>query len=76
VIGVCNRVGGGVLFDMLPSINCPVPFSSRLITTHTSTATAVVNNTLHDATRSSCGGSCDRSPRRSPHSTAHVDWSH
>jgi len=36
------------------SIICPVPFPSRLITPHTSTATAVVNNTMFtpcDATR-------------------------
>jgi len=33
---------------------CPVPFPSRLITTHSSTVTAVVNNTMfYDATRSS-----------------------
>jgi len=28
------------------SIICPVPFPSRIITPHTSTATAVVNNTV------------------------------
>jgi len=36
------------------SVICPVPFPSRLITTHASTAAAVVNNTMfYDATRSS-----------------------
>jgi len=51
VAGICNSVGGGILFVMLPSNSsiCPVPFPSRLITKRMSTATAVVNNTLHDA---------------------------
>jgi len=36
------------------SVICPVPFPSHLITTHTSTAAAAVNNTMfYDATRSS-----------------------
>jgi len=59
VAGICNSVGGSILFDMpRTSIICPVPFPSRLITTHTLTATTFVNNTLHDV--ASVGRATDR----------------
>jgi len=74
VAGICNSVSGGVLFDIPPQCRCrwwvqyapciagqsfcPVPFPSRLITMHMSTAAAVVNNTMQ---RDRCHGwSCDR----------------
>jgi len=47
-------VAGAVCTMHCGSVICPVPFLSRLITTHTSTTAAVVNNTMfYDATRSS-----------------------
>jgi len=52
------------------SIICPVPFPSRVIMPHTSTAAVVVNNTT--TWRYHHGGrSRDRSLRRSSRSTAH-----
>ena len=75
VAGICNSVGGGVLFDIPPRCRCrwrvqysSLPFT-RLITTHASTAAAVVNNTMfYDATRSS-PRLVARSRRRWPRST-------
>ena len=61
--GICSSVGGGDLFDMPPSIICPVLFPSSLIATHTSTATVVVNNTIFTRRDRRGGRSRDRSPR-------------
>jgi len=59
-----HRGGGGRCTMHCVSIICPVPFPSRLITTHTSTAATVVNNMMfYNATRSSWRRSCDRSPQ-------------
>ena len=52
------------------SIICRVPFPSRLIMMHTSTAAVVVNNTMTWRDRHG-GRSCDRSLRWSSRSTAH-----
>jgi len=47
-VAVAVTVAGPVCTMHCWSIICPVPFPSRLITTHTSTAAAVVNNTMFD----------------------------
>ena len=51
------------MFDMPPSIICPVPFPARLITTHTLTTTAVANNT-YDAIVAAVGRATDCSDDR------------
>jgi len=61
VAGICNSVSGGILFDMPhTSIICAIPFPSRLITMHTPTATAIVNNTMFTR-RDRCGHSAGTS---------------